>query len=414
MSNANDKQNSEGFTEFNEYHMGYNSEFVFTDSDIGSPSGHNTKHQTFQEYDLDTKFRCMSAAQATNPFGFDLATRNPPPPPQFSKSMLTSDYNPKVEVTLNVPSSSKCLVSTKPPGPICAPAEPFYVAPSTHFLTKQNAGDIKARVEVGLDGLIGVSYEFFTDKCRWEGVYLVGSSRCKFEFNVYKRSCGGHIIEGNRLSGDSMAFVIVYQAIRNSFIPSEGDYVPPAMLPIPDSIDEICPRDIDGSIDGVLSMANSGKGEAQLGASQIFCDIFSRSEDIHLVKKYAECLSALVDLVNVDFQSCNQHAICALAHLSSSHACQELLIRDAGFLKTLLPLCSSDGNYNSIEMRRECARLLANISNCRGTAGAKQVVTSAGQHNVESFLQSVDTLKDDRLRVHAERAKVSLEKFVCV
>jgi hypothetical protein len=225
---------------------------------------------------------------------------------------------------------------------------------------------------------------------------------------VYKRVSGGFVVEGNRLSGDSLAFVNVYQAVLNIFIPPT-DVAPLPCLPIPGGVDDASSSDVDLSIDSVLSMASSGIGEAQVSASQIFCDIFTRSNTTHLINinKYNECLAALVMLATVEFESCNQHAICALAHLSSSHSCQEVLMRDERFLQTLLPLCS-DGNYNTIEMRREGARLLANISCCGGEAGAQQVVSCAGLGNIASWLQSVDGLKDERLRVYADRAKVSL------
>mmetsp|Transcript_6201 Transcript_6201/g.10136 ORF Transcript_6201/g.10136 Transcript_6201/m.10136 type:complete len:423 (-) Transcript_6201:242-1510(-) len=415
------KQDDKKAPEFNEFHAHFSSDFVMNDHSVGSLNSTDIKNQSFDEFELDTKYRCVSAAQTSNLFGFDLSSRNPP---EFSENSFLQTQNnainvaktlnkatPQIEVANKVTSQAP---SAKPNRPITVPVEPFYIAPATHFLTTLNAGDIKARVETVLRGISGVSYEFYADKCRWEGVYLVSSVRCKFEFNVYRRQSGGFVVEGNRLNGDSMAFITVYKAVRSRFVTSPDDQEPIPMLPIPDSLNDVSVSDMDEGIDGVLSMAYSGKGEAQLGASQIFCDIFNRADSTHLISKYAECLTALVDLVNVDFQSCNQHAICALAHLSSSHECQEMLIKDTSFLQTLLPLCSADGNFNSMEMRRECARLLANISSCKGTEGAQEVVSHAGLQHVQSFLQSVDNLKDDKLRVHAERARDSLSKVTSI
>jgi len=157
--------------------------------------------------------------------------------------------------------------------------------------------------------------------------------------------------------------------------------------------------EVQKSIAAVVSMATCGVGEAQVSAAQILCNLCN-DQTKHTTLLQSGCVPALVRLMNVEFQSCNQHAICALTHLSSSRNCQEVLMRDRSFLQTLLPLCS-DGNYNSIEMRRECARLLANLS----CGGAREVVRSAGEQRVEAWLQSVEGLKDERLRVHADRAK---------
>ena len=309
---------------------------------------------------------------------------------------------PKIEVK-SVPSTK--ATKTRSSRPVNAPAEPFYVAPSTHFLTNQNVGDIKARVELELDGMDGVSYEYFNEKCRWEGVYLVSSSRCKFEINVYKRSSGGHVIEGNRLSGDSIAFVTVYQAVRNLFVSPPQTSTWNSFQPSAPPRRAINQDEEMISLNAVFSMARCPVGEAKLSAAQIFCDM-ARDPTKHSFLIRNHCVPVLVKLMQVDFQSCNQHAVCALTHLSSSLACQELLRRDTDFLQALLTLCSGDGNYDTVEMRRECARLLANISSCG--EGAQDVVTSAGQEKIASFLMSVDGLKDDRLRVHANQARLSL------
>jgi hypothetical protein len=312
------------------------------------------------------------------------------------KSALRSD--PVIKVTSN--------------DTISVPVEPFYVAPSTNFvIDKIDINVFKAQVEMELDKRTGVSYSFFPAKCRWEGVYLAGSMRCKFEINVYRRPCGGLIVEGNRLSGESMAFVDIYRALRESFVDCEK-ISPFPLLPNP-GFRETSPSDIDNSIDAVLSMADSGICEAQLGASQIFCDIFSLPETANHTKKLAECLDALVKLSNVEYEFCNQHAICALAELSTSRTCQEVLLRNKKFMKTLLAN-SSDGNYNTIEMRRECARMLANISCCGDESHAQQIVKGTGVNNVEAWLQSVDDLKDERLRMHADRARESLSRCIAI
>lgn len=104
---------------------------------------------------------------------------------------------------------------------ITVPPESFYVAPSTHFVTKMNVDELKERIEVELNNQSGVSFKFFPSRCRWEGTYSNVCTYsdepycCKFEVNVYERSSGELVVEGNRLSGDSFAFIGIYKVIRN-------------------------------------------------------------------------------------------------------------------------------------------------------------------------------------------------------
>jgi hypothetical protein len=307
-----------------------------------------------------------------------------------------------------VPSSQQTSASQDQ---IVVPKEPFYVAPLLHFVTEGSIDDIKMNIDKELSTRRGISFEFFPGKCRWVAVFLVGSVRSKFEICVYKRSSGGFIVEGNRFSGESAPFVESYQAIRTHLTEKVVDETPAEVFPNPGTI-EASHEEIQTAIDNILSMANSGVGEAQLGAAQIFCDIFTQLDAVPHIEKMKECLMALIDLVQVDFEYCNQHAICALAHLSSSRTYQEYLSGDENFLKTLLSLCT-DGNCDSIEMRRECARLLANICS-GGSSGALRVVNCAGAENVETWLRGVDGLQDERLRLHADRAKHSLSKCIAI
>jgi hypothetical protein len=294
---------------------------------------------------------------------------------------------------------------------VFVPVEPFYVSPLLHFVTDSSIVDIKTAIGGVLADRTGLSFEFFPTKCRWVAFFLLGSLRTKFEICVYKRSNDKYVIEGNRLSGDSVPFVETYQAIRKLFV-EEIDEYPTIVFPNPSPI-EASPDEIEKSIDNILSMAESGIGEAQLGASQIFCDIFSQSHALPHIEKMPECLVALTKLAQVDFQFCNQHAICALAALSSMRTCQEVLTRDDEFLRTIFSLCT-DGSYDTIQMRRESARLLANIAGSGGDSFASRVVKCAGIESVESWLRSVDDLKDERLRIHADRARDSLSKCIAI
>ena len=79
---------------------------------------------------------------------------------------------------------------------------------------------------------------------------------------------------------------------------------------------------------------------------------------------------------------------------------QDILLNNSAFLPTLMRY-TVDGPYDSSEMRRECTRMLANI--CAGLA--PRVVGNLGVDAVSSWVSGVSDLKDERLRMHAERAR---------
>ena len=179
-------------------------------------------------------------------------------------------------------------------------------------------------------------------------------------------------------------------------------------IPLPESSFELSESEIEGAIIPVLAMANSGKCESQVNAAQIFCDLSLQKELVEVLCQ-KRCIDALVKLVYVDFDYCNQHALCALANLSSSRSCQELLLDNCVFLQKLLQQCCC-GCHNTAEMRRECARLLANL--CSAKSCAMKLFESVGQDHVCSWMDTVDDLRDERLRVHAKRAKDALRTCI--
>jgi hypothetical protein len=175
-------------------------------------------------------------------------------------------------------------------------------------------------------------------------------------------------------------------------------------IPLPETLPELSYEEITEAVSPVLAMALSGKCESQVSAAQIFCDL-SMQQNMIEVLCMDECVSALVQLCRVDFDCCNQHAICALANLSSARKCQEVILRDESFLQHLIQLCR-DGCFRTAEMRRECARTLANLSSARANAVA--MLQTVDQNEMLEWLDSVDAIKDDRLRLHAGRAKDAL------
>ena len=57
--------------------------------------------------------------------------------------------------------------------------------------------------------------------------------------------------------------------------------------------------------------------------------------------------------------------------------------------------------YHELEMRRESARTLANLSEEYAAA----IVNEIGKEAIADWIKSVDALRDERLRMHAKRFK---------
>ena len=153
----------------------------------------------------------------------------------------------------------------------------------------------------------------------------------------------------------------------------------------------------------ILQMAKCGLLEPQLEAARIFCDL-----SLHDAMQHHMCDSGCIQALVENLLICDicewtkQHAVLALANLSETQSCQEAMI-DAGILPTLLQLVK-DGPYNTAEMRREAARILANLS----ARLASRVVAVIGARTLSTWLEKVEFLSDERLRLHASRAKESL------
>lgn len=161
----------------------------------------------------------------------------------------------------------------------------------------------------------------------------------------------------------------------------------------------------------LLDLARLPSPDAQVLVSKILCDI-SQNESMQQALCDSGCIDALVRLAAPSANSvARRHAFVALAHLSVSLSCQEMLI-DAGVLPVALALAAdnsiSSQSFDMREVKREAARIIANLS---ARFGAK-VVSSVGSEALTTWIDSVETIADERLKLHAERAKSLLSEVL--
>jgi hypothetical protein len=87
------------------------------------------------------------------------------------------------------------------------------------------------------------------------------------------------------------------------------------------STDELQPDEAKEAFASILSMAKSSHLESKIEAAKILCDL-SYQQDFHYLLCEAQCVEILIEFMQIDYEYCNQHAVCALANLSSSRTCQ--------------------------------------------------------------------------------------------
>ncbi len=212
------------------------------------------------------------------------------------------------------------------------------------------------------------------------------------------------------LQGDCAAFRTVWTRIKaqlNNEPPTEPRDSLESHSPLP-SVELLTADVAVEALLPILHMAKSGLLEPQLEAARLFCDL-SLHDAMQQHMCDSGCVQALVEnlLPCVICEWTRQHAVFALANLSEAQGCQEAMI-DAGILPVILNLVK-DGNYKTIEMRRECARILANLS----ARLASRIVSVVGPRTLSLWLEKVDLFRDERLRLHAIRAKESLKVVTC-
>lgn len=156
----------------------------------------------------------------------------------------------------------------------------------------------------------------------------------------------------------------------------------------------------------VLRMARQSTMEAQTESSRIICDL-SVEESIRESMVEQGVVPVLRDLM---LSPCShwaqQHAALAMANISECKVGQEAII-DNGVLPVLLQL-AVDGGFQDLELHRLAVFILANVSTCL----AERVVTSLGHHLITVWMSSVDGMRDERLKLHAARARSSLSSVL--
>jgi hypothetical protein len=203
----------------------------------------------------------------------------------------------------------------------------------------------------------------------------------------------------------------------------EDEYIRANLLPILAMIEPKAPIDV------------------QLEGIRILCD-FTMSIDLHRLLVECHCVEKLITLLTSKMSvgdasisgqqaedrcdeetQCHQNALYAIANMSTFRPCQvhkplllspilspmltllqNILVSSDQFLAYLMSHITN-GTHITAEMRRECARTLANL--CVGLA--PKIVRNLGLPVTMKWVATVDSLSDERLKIHATRAKMYIQ-----
>lgn len=239
-----------------------------------------------------------------------------------------------------------------------------------------------------------------------------GTSKCRFDISVYKGPAeSSYIIEAHKLSsGDGLMFKTIYEDIKThlsldtvSAGLSELSFTSMA-TPAPSSDIPLTETEIKSTIHTIVQMSKASNFEAIEEASRLLFDMSMHDTlQRHLCNtEVFECFQCLLAIDDKLFNGIRHNVVLAIANLSDSQIGQAMIV-DSGLVSMIFKL-ACNGSYTTIDMRRESARIVANIT----SKLAPKVSAAVPSKELSDWVNEVDDLDDDRLRMHAERAKQSL------
>lgn len=280
-----------------------------------------------------------------------------------------------------------------------------------YFPVHQSLDVIVSLINGILGETSGASYHFDESKCEWTVVYLYGSSHVKFQMFVYHKNSNEYIVEGNRLLGDGFSFRSIFQQVKSQLSSVTDDshrYNDISnSTQIPYFVDDELSDDTLQSdcFESIFRMAKESTIEAQLEASRMLCDLTADTSGMQQAVVDNGGLTILKGLIESSFSDwAKQHAMFALANLADAKIFETAIMKE-----NLLPLLikyATDGPYNTAEMRRSAVHIIATLCD----SCPSEVVKSLGKSFIINWMNTVDSIHDEKLKLHACRAKTLLSK----
>lgn len=306
------------------------------------------------------------------------------------------------------------------------PPKPYLVLPC-NFVTTNTADVVVSSLEElfenGFASVINyeyidqdttVDYEYVDHECGFNGVFIRGSKYCDFKVRIYQDK-QGLLIEMQRLHKDSCGFTFkkIFEAVKTKLTTStvSPTTVTSAELMNNDfsaadfssadlsTASQLTDEEITSSIKQVLSMMQDPSDQSQLESCKILCDL---SEENEIRKQMIDngCVESLVKVMSKSDKErlVHQHSVFALAQLSECHDCDQALVA-CGAIPLLMSLIDNS-SYKTAAMRRECARVIANVA----MKNARLICDSVSREEINAWSTRIPLIRDQTIKERSERA----------
>ena len=301
------------------------------------------------------------------------------------------------------------------------PKQPIIVLPN-HFQTKNTPRQIIEEIFKLIDKNQHIDYIFMNDNWRIQGAYSNRSKYFEFHINIYKIGDSNiFIVEMQRMTGDRFSFHNLFGKVRNVIINIQESVLESSEIPtlIEDTSQVTIPSDFDDSIltkeekkealRRIIQLTPDQNEKSKLEVCRIMCDL-SGDAEIRNLMYTTGCLDILFELFRsgiVQKPICKMmihQTIIALADFSECEECQESIIK-SGHLPDIMML-GIDGPYTEIAMRRDSARIFANIAEKKSHI----ILEYVSRDEIINWLASVENMVDTRLKQQTDRASEYMKK----
>eukprot|EP01036_Dinobryon_divergens_P033254 gene33254-42998_t len=248
----------------------------------------------------------------------------------------------------------------------------------------------------------------------WHGKYIYGAICSSFDLFVYEER-NSYIIEVNKTRGDSKPFAQFFYQLKALFIPVKKEVTSQPTLYNFGSLTcrPISDEDFLKGLQPVFRMAKATNYEARLESAKMLCDLFQHKQSqLQNMDVRKACIESVELLIHDIFPDVQEFAVMAMSLMAEvDHSYKMELMRSSALLVIVKMVVdnpkSPSLNYETIQTRRECAKILVTLAAESNYHLLKEsIIEQAGMDEkfLQNWLNQVHTIEDYRLRHQTEKA----------
>ena len=250
----------------------------------------------------------------------------------------------------------------------------------------------------------------------WHGKYLSRSACCCLLLFV-KEERNSFIIEISKIRGDAKPFAEFFSALKALFIPRKNDgglqqqqqqqsphvfnFGTLACRPLSD-------EEFLNGLQPVFRMSKASNFEARLESAKMFCDLFQyKQSQLQSTDIRTACVASVELLIKDIFPEIQEIAVMAMSLMAEvdDNYRMEWMRSSALLVVTKMVVetpKSPSLNYETIQVRRECAKILVTLAAESNAHLLKECIVEQAEMEDDRFFEKwmvqVQSIKDSRLR----------------